>query len=112
MQDISLAVGSPKTGVFTLVDNKTQLPIVAPVFSNQAVGANSNAAAATFALDANNNAVATPLAAGTGTIQFSTDATWVDPGDQSQQAQKGMTVIKNFTVIPSADGATFDVVFP
>jgi len=112
MSDISLAIGSPKSGIFTLIDNKTQLPVASPVFTNQAVGANSNPEFATFALDGSNNAVGTAIAAGSGTITFTTDASWTDPGDNSAQTQTGLTVTKAFTVLPSADGATFDVVFP
>ena len=112
MSDISLSIGNPKSGVFTLIDNKTQLPVVSPTFTNQLVGANSNPAAATFALDASNNAVGTGLSAGSGTIVFQTDAAWTDPGDGSAQTGTALTVTKNFTVLPSADGATFDVVFP
>jgi hypothetical protein len=112
MADISLAIASPKTGIFTLIDNKTQQPITGATFTNQLVGANSNPAAATFALDASNNAVGTGLTAGSGTVVFQTDAAWTDPGDNSAQTGTGLTVTKNFTVLPSADGATFDVVFP
>lgn len=112
MGDILLAIANPKPGIFTITDNKTQLPVVA-VFANQSVGANSNPAAATFAMDpANpNNAIGTGLAAGTGTIVFQTDATWTDPGDQSAQSLTAATVTKNFSVLPSADGGSFDVVF-
>lgn len=111
MSDISLAIGVPKPGVFTLIDNKTQLPIVSPVFSNQAVGVNSNPELATFALDGSGNATGNGIAAGSGTVVFTTDAAWTDPGDGSAQTQTGLSVTKNFTVLPSPDGATFDVVF-
>lgn len=75
MADISLAIGTPKTGIFTLIDNKTLAPNTSAVFSNQAVGANSNPEFATFALDASNNLVGTPVAAGSGTIVVTTSAT-------------------------------------
>lgn len=114
MSDVSLVLGTPKTGVFQMTDNKTGLAITTAVFANQAAGANSNPGAATFAIDpANpNSPVATPVAAGTGTIVFTTDATWTDPGDGSSQSRTGLSVTKNFSVIASADGASFDVVFP
>lgn len=110
MADIQLTLGgTPPTGVFTLTDNKTGAVITA-TFTNQAVGTNSNPAAATFALDANNNVVPTALTAGTGTVLFSTHAAYTDPGDQ-QPKEGDFTVSKNFTVKTGADGATLDVVF-
>jgi hypothetical protein len=112
MADVVLAIASPKTGIFTLIDNKTQQPIVSPTFSNQAVGANSNPELATFALDGSGNAVGTGIAAGSGTVVFTTDASYTDPGDGSSQTVTGLTVTKNFTVLPAPDGVTFDVVFP
>lgn len=113
MANVALVVGSPKTGLFTLIDNKTLLPITGVSFSNQAVGANSNPEFATFALDpANpNNVVGTPIAAGSGTVVITTDASYTDPGDGSAQSGS-FSVTKAFTVTPSADGASFDVVFP
>lgn len=113
MANVALVIGSPKSGVFTLIDNKTLLPIVNPVFSNQAVGANSNPEFATFALDpANpNSVIGTPVAAGTGTVVITTDASYTDAGDGSTQSGS-FSVTKTFVVQPSADGATFDVVFP
>jgi len=111
MADISLSVGvQSNPGIFTLFDNKTQQPIAAE-FSNQAVGLNTNAAAATFALDpANpNNAVPTAIAIGSGAITFTTHAKYTDPGDNSTQ-EGDFTVTKNFNVT-SKDGVTFDVVF-
>lgn len=113
MTDVQLVVGSPKTGIFTLIDNKTLLPITTASFSNQAVGANSNPEFASFALDtANpNNLIGTPIAAGSGTVVITTDASWTDAGDNSSQTGS-FSVTKNYTVTPSADGASFDVVFP
>lgn len=113
MADVQLVVGSPKTGIFTLIDNKTLLPITTASFSNQAVGANSNPEFASFALDtANpNNLIGTPIAAGSGTVVITTDASWTDAGDNSSQSGS-FSVTKNYTVTPSADGASFDVVFP
>ncbi len=113
MANVQLVVGSPKTGVFTLIDNKTLLPITSASFSNQAVGANSNPEFATFALDPSNpnSLIGTPIAAGSGTVVITTDASWTDPGDSSSQTSS-FSVTKNFTVTPSADGASFDVVFP
>lgn len=113
MADVKLVIGSPKTGIFTLIDNKTLLPITSASFSNQAVGANSNPEFASFALDtANpNNLIGTPIAAGSGTVVITTDASWTDAGDNSSQTGS-FSVTKNYTVTPSADGASFDVVFP
>lgn len=113
MSDVQLVVGSPKTGIFTLIDNKTLLPITTASFSNQAVGANSNPEFATFSLDPANpsNLIGTPLAAGSGTVVVTTDASWTDAGDNSSQTGS-FSVTKNYTVTPSADGASFDVVFP
>jgi len=112
MSDVSLVIGSPKTGVFTLIDNKTLLPISGVTFSNQAVGTNSNPDAADFTLDGSGNAVGTGKAAGSGTVDFTTDAAYTDPGDSSAQTVTGLTVTKNYTVVASPDGVTFDVVFP
>ena len=113
MANVALVIGSPKTGAFTLIDNKTLLPIPNVTYSKQAVGTNSNPEFATFALDPNNpNAViGTPIAAGTGTVVITTDASYNDPGDNSPQSGS-FSVTKTFVVTPSADGATFDVVFP
>lgn len=113
MANVALVIGSPKSGAFTLIDNKTLLPIDGVTYSNQAVGANSNPELATFALDpANpNSVVGTPVAAGTGTVVITTDASYTDPGDGSTQSGS-FSVTKTFVVTPSADGATFDVVFP
>lgn len=108
MADVTLAIANPKPGVPTITDNKTQLP-VATVFTNQAVGANSNSDAADFTFDGT-NFVGTGKAAGSGTVVLTAHAAWTDPGDGSEQDQD-VSVTKNFTVLPSADGATFDVVF-
>ena len=109
MADISLAIANPKPGVPQMTDNKTQLVIPGAVFTNQAVGANSNPELATFAFDGTNY-VGTGIAAGSGTVVLTAHAAWTDPGDGSAQDQD-VTVTKNFTVLPSADGATFDVIF-
>lgn len=119
MANVALVIGSPKTGLFTLIDNKTLLPIEGVRYSNQALGANSNPEFATFALaltDPNdptsmNSVVGTPVAPGTGTLVITTNATYTDPGDGSAQSGS-FTVTKTFVVQASADGATFDVVFP
>lgn len=119
MANVALVIGSPKTGLFTLIDNKTLLPISGVKYSNQALGANSNPEFATFALaltDPNdptslNSVVGTPVAAGTGTLVITTDAAYTDPGDGSVQSSS-FSVTKTFVVQASADGATFDVVFP
>jgi hypothetical protein len=113
MADVSLVIGSPKTGIFTLVDNKTLLPISTVTFSNQAVGANSNPELASFALDpANpNQVIGSGIAAGSGTVVITTHADYTDPGDNSAQSGD-FSVTKNYTIIASADGVTFDVVFP
>ena len=112
MADIVLTLGTSKNGIFTLLDNKTLQPIAGVSFSNQAVGVNTNPGAATFAIDpANpNTPVGTPIAAGSGSVVFSTDANYVDPGDGSTNSAS-FSVTKNFTVVASADGVTLDVVF-
>lgn len=119
MANVALVIGSPKTGLFTLIDNKTLLPITGVSYSNQALGANSNPEFATFALaqtDPNdptslNSVIGTPIAAGTGTLVITTTANYTDPGDGSAQSGS-FSVTKTFVVQASADGATFDVVFP
>lgn len=111
MSDVILAIGSPKGGVPTLIDNKTQLPISGATFSNQSVGDNSNPDAADFTADADGNFTASGKAAGSGTVVLNAHANWTDPGDGSTH-DEDVTVTKNFTVLPSPDGATFDVVFP
>jgi len=108
MADITLTIGTPKTGVFTLLDPSLD-PITNAVFFNQTVGTNSNPALATFAFDPGNpnNPIATGLTAGSGTIDFSTNATYTFNG-QSFSASFGIT--KNYLV--SASGVvTFDVPF-
>jgi hypothetical protein len=109
MADVTLAIANPKPGIQTMIDNKTQLPITGVTFTNSAVGANSNSDAADFTFDGT-NFVGTGKAAGSGTVVLTAHAAWTDPGDGSAQDQD-VTVTKNFTVLPSADGATFDVVF-
>jgi hypothetical protein len=119
MANVALVIGSPKTGLFTLIDNKTLLPITGVKYSNQALGANSNPEFATFALaltDPNdptslNSVAGTPVAAGTGTVVITTDANYTDPGDQSAKSGS-FSITKTFVVQLAADGATFDVVFP
>lgn len=111
MGDISLTLGTPKTGAYALNDNKTGKAIDGAVFSNQTVGANSNPEVATFALDANNNPVGTPVGSGAGTVIFTSDAAYTDPGDNSSQTQTGLSVSKNFAVITGPDGVSLDVVF-
>lgn len=119
MADVKLVIGSPKTGLFQMIDNKTLLPISGVKYTNQALGANSDPTLADFALvqtdpadPASLNSVgATPNAAGSGTIVVNAHAAWLDPGDGSAQEQD-VTVTKNYSVLPSADGASFDVVFP
>jgi len=111
MADVKLVIGSPKTGVFTLIDNKTLSPITGVSFSNQAVGSNSNPEFATFALDTDpNKVIGTGVAAGSGSVVITTHADWTDPGDGSTQSSD-FSVTKNFSVVQSADGASFDVVF-
>ena|SRR5882672_5067379 len=110
MSDVTLAIANPKAGVQTLIDNKTQLPIDGVVFSNQSVGVNSNSDAADFTFDGT-NFIGTGKAAGSGTVVLSAHVVGIDPGDGST-IDEDKSVTKNFTVLPSADGTTFDVVFP
>lgn len=109
MADISLVLDVPQTGIPTLTDNKTGAILTGVTFSNQAVGANSNASAASFALDANNNVAASPISAGTGTIVITSDAAYTDNTGAAQTGS--FSVTKNFTVTVLADGVTFDVAF-
>lgn len=112
MANVSLVLGTPKTGLFTLLDNKT-LAVLTATFSNQAVGANSNPELASFALDPSNpdQVIGTGIANGSGTVVITTHADWTDPGDKSAQSSD-FSITKNYTVVPTADGASFDVVFP
>lgn len=112
MSDIVLALGTNKTGVFALLDNKTLQPISDASFSNQAVGVNTNPGAATFAIDpaSPNSPVATPVAVGSGSVVFSADASYTDPGDGSSQSGT-FSITKNFSVVATPDGASLDVVF-
>lgn len=110
MADVTLSIANPKQGTETLIDNKTQLPIDGAVFSGQNVGANSNSDAADFTFDGT-KFVGTGKAAGSGTVVLNSHGVWTDPGDGSAH-DEDVTVTKAFTVLPSADGATFDVVFP
>jgi hypothetical protein len=113
MSDISLTLGGkPQSGVFTLLNANDGSINPSASFSNQAVGANSNPEFATFALDASNNVVPTPVAVGAGTVVFSAHADYTDNVDGSAQSQD-FTVTKNFTVVAGTGpgGASLDVVF-
>jgi hypothetical protein len=111
MADIKIIAGIPVTGIFTLLDNKTLQPLSGVSFSNQAVGFNSAPNVATFALDASNNLIGTNVAtSGSGTVTVTTDATYTDLGDQTQHSGS-FSVTKNFTVVPSQDGVSFEIVF-
>ena|ERR1700760_1195206 len=110
MANINLVVGTNQTGVFTLLDGNLN-PIQGVSFSNQVVGASSNPEFATFALDPAhaNNVIATPVAAGSGTVVITTDATYNDP--VTGVATTGsFSVTKNFTVTATSS-VTFDVTF-
>lgn len=113
MADIALILAAgPKPGVFVLIDNATKQPVPGATITNQAVGANSNPEFATFAIDPANPGVpvATPVASGAGTIIFTADVAYVDPGDNSNQTAS-LSVAKNFTVAPGPDGVSLDVQF-
>ena len=112
MANINLALGTPKTGIFTLLDSNSN-PITGVTFSNQAIGTNSNPEFASFALDGGNpnNSIATPLAAGSGTIVITTDATYTD-SQTGQQVTASFSITKNYTVSAGTGNVTFDVVFP
>jgi hypothetical protein len=112
MGDIVLSVGAGKTGVFTLLDNKTLKPVSDASFTNQAVGVNTNPDAATFEIDPSNPSQPTAkgIAPGSGSVVFTTDASYTDPGDGSSQSGS-FSITKNFTVVASPDGVSLDVVF-
>jgi len=113
LMDIVLNLsGTPKNGIFALLDNKTLQPISGAVFSNQSVGTNTNPDVAKFSLDPtdSNKVLSEALALGSGSVIFSTDASYTDPGDDSAQSGS-FTVTKNFTVVRSPDGASLDVIF-
>jgi hypothetical protein len=117
MADLSLVLGTPKTGLFTLTDNKTGA-VLTPKFSNQALGTNSNPEFATFALAPTdptdptslNSLVATPVAAGSGSVVITTDASYTDSSGVAGTGS--FTQTKKFSVTLAADGVSFDVVFP
>lgn len=111
MGDISLTLGTPKTGSFVLNDNKTGQPITGASISNKGVGANSNPEVATFALADDGSVVGTPVASGAGSVIFTADVAYTDPGDNSSQTAAGLSVAKNFAVITGPDGVSLDVVF-
>ncbi|MES1222437.1 MAG: hypothetical protein ABUT20_43485 [Bacteroidota bacterium] len=112
MADVKLVVGTPNTGIFALLDNKTLSVITGASFSNQAVGANSNPELADFSLDPSNpsQVIGSGKAAGSGSVVITTDASYTDPGDGSSQSGS-FSVTKNYTVVASADGVSFDVQF-
>lgn len=115
MADIQLTLGAtPKDGVFALIDSVTGAILTGVSFSKQAIGANSNPSAATFAIDpadtTNNSVLPTPLAAGSGTIGFAATATYTD-STGAVQTDVPFTIVKNFTVVLGADGVTLDVIF-
>lgn len=110
MANITLVLGTPKTGVFTLLDSALN-PITGVSFSNQVVGANSNPEFASFVLDSGNpnNLIGTALAAGSGTIVISTDANYTDPAD-GQNKTSSFSITKNYIV--TSGSVTFDIIFP
>jgi hypothetical protein len=110
MANINLSLGTPKTGIFTLLDASLN-PIPGVTFSNQSVGANSNPGFATFALDGGNpnNVIGTPIANGSGTIVFTADASYNDP-QTGQSVSASFSITKNYTV-GGPGGVTLDVVF-
>ena len=110
MANINLSLGTPKTGIFTLLDANLN-PIPGVTFSNQAVGANSNPGLATFELDGGNpnNVIGTALANGSGTIIFTADASYTDP-QTGQSVIASFSITKNYTV-GGPGGVTLDVVF-
>ena len=113
MADVSLVVGTPKTGVFTLLDGSL-VPITSASFSNQVVASNSNPELADISLDPSNpnQVIGNGLAAGSGTAVITTDAAWTDGSGNPQSGS--FSVTKNYTVTPATTGgsASFDVVFP
>lgn len=111
MTNVKLIIGgTPGAGAFTLLDNK-DLSVINATFSNQAVGQNSNPEIAAFSIGTDPNTVtATAIASGSGTVVLTASASWIDKGDQSSQTDD-FTVTKTFIVVPSADGASLDVVF-
>jgi len=112
MTDISLTIGVPaKPGIFTLLD-KNNNPIPGVSFSNQQIGTVSDPSLASFQFDANMQVVPTGTAAGSGTVTFTTHASYLDPEDNTQK-EGDFSVTKNFTVIPATSGSsvTFDVIF-
>lgn len=113
--DIQLTLGAtPKDGVFALLDTVTGGILTGVTFTGQTVGANSNPAAATFAIDpadtTGNSVLPTPLAAGSGTCVFGATASYTDSKGNTQ-TNVPFTVVKNFTVILGADGVTLDIIF-
>lgn len=110
MADISLQLGTPKTGAFQLIDNKTGAANTTAVFSNQATDSNSNPEFATFSIDGSGNPVGTPVASGAGTAIFRAHVEATDLGDNSP-ISADLSVSKNFAVITGPDGVSLDVVF-
>lgn len=111
MADIKIVAGTPVSGLFALLDNKTLAPLTGVIFSNQAVGFNTNPEIATFSIDGDGKlAGANVTTSGSGKVTVTTDAAYTDLGDNSAQSGS-FSVIKNFTVVPSLDGVTFEVIF-
>jgi len=113
LMDIVLTLsGTPKVGIFTLLDNKTLQPIPGVSYSNQTVGINTNPAAASFSIDPSdpNKVLSQALALGSGSVLFTTDASYTDPGDDSSQSGN-FPITKQFSVVASPDGASLDVIF-
>lgn len=115
MADIKLTLGATqKDGVFALLDTVTGAILTGVTFSKTSVGANSNPAAATFAIDINdptgNSVLPTPLAAGSGTIGFAATASYTD-STGAAQTDVPFTIVKNFSVVLGADGVTLDILF-
>jgi hypothetical protein len=110
MADIKIIAGTPVTGIFTLLDNKTLQPLTGVSFTNKAIGFNTNPEIATFSIDENGNLAGTNVAtSGSGKVTVTADAAYTDPGDNSAQTGS-FTVTKNFAVVASPDGVTFDII--
>ena len=111
MADLSLVLGINKSGIPQITDLKTGAVVSGAVFSNLVAQPSSNPEFATFAVGSDGATfIATPVAAGSGTVSLQADVDYTDAGDGSTQHQT-LTITKAFTVAQAADGVSFDVVF-
>lgn len=111
MADITLTIGQILGGNLKLIDAVTGNEVSA-TFSNQQVSQNTNPDAANIFVNPTdqNRINAQGLAVGSGTVQISAHADYVDAGNGLPQSHD-FTITKTFEVVGNPNGVTFVVNF-